>query len=451
MKPPAVSYLDIGPSLTLTFFCLILLILGGNGMLLWQFHLARVQTDRLTIVSEQLVELLRLQDSLLSFHQRLDQLAQAEDTGRLASETARLRHNLLEQSAQTRSALAHMASGSLVDPALVPTLEAIEVTLPSQLDAITALATSGDWGAVRLRVSNELKPMEAQTSALVTAIDEEVRAELTGSVVNMGAVQRRTFLIVPATALATFCIAVFFGWAIARRIWDLRLEERVSERLRIARELHDTLLQSFQGVLLKFHTLAYLLPDGATEARTMLEGALKQATEAIAEGREAVQGLRSSVIPDDLARSIRSLGEGLAAELCGGRPCDFRVEVIGVSRNLAPLVRDEAYRVAGEALRNAFRHAQPKRVEAEIHYDRRQLRLRVRDDGKGIAPEVLAEGGRAGHHGLRGLHERAKVVGGKLAVRSGPGSGTEVELTIPAAIAYAKSAVGTPADFGART
>jgi len=114
------------------------------------------------------------------------------------------------------------------------------------------------------------------------------------------------------------------------------------------------------------------------------------------------------------------------------------VKVEGESRDLQPLVRDEVYRIGGEAVRNCFRHSQATRIEVDIHYDRRVLRLRVRDDGKGIDPKVLSEGGRAGHFGLPGMHERAKLVGGKLAVWSEADSGTEVELTIPASVAYAK-------------
>jgi signal transduction histidine kinase len=102
-------------------------------------------------------------------------------------------------------------------------------------------------------------------------------------------------------------------------------------------------------------------------------------------------------------------------------------------------IRGEVYRIACEALRNAFQHSQARKIEVEIQYDKRQLRLRVRDNGKGIDPKILAAGGRAGHHGLPGMQERAKLVGGKLVVFSRPDSGTEIELTVPASLAYAKS------------
>jgi signal transduction histidine kinase len=193
-------------------------------------------------------------------------------------------------------------------------------------------------------------------------------------------------------------------------------------------------------VLLKFAAISYRIPE-RPEVQQTLEGVVAQAREAITEGRDAVQGLRSSlVVSNNLARSITIFGEGLADDpSCQGSP-DLQVRVEGRSRDLVPLVRDEVYRIVSESLRNAFRHAQAERIEVEIHYERRWLRVRIRDNGKGIDPKILAEGGRAGHHGLPGMQERAKLVGGKLAVWSEPGSGTETELTIPASVAYSKPA-----------
>jgi signal transduction histidine kinase/ligand-binding sensor domain-containing protein len=222
--------------------------------------------------------------------------------------------------------------------------------------------------------------------------------------------------------------------------FNMRLEARVAERTRIARDLHDTMLQSLQGLMLKLCSVTYMLPDRPVEARRTVEGLVEQARQAITEGRDAVQGLRSSTLAgNDLARAIKLLEEQLAADHDGDHCPDFRVYVDGTPRDLVPLLQDEAYRIAGEALRNAFLHAYARRIEAEIHYDPRQLRLRVRDDGKGIDPDVLSAGVRAGHYGLPGMHERVKVVGGKLAVWSKPDSGTEIELTIPGSLAYAKS------------
>jgi len=164
-----------------------------------------------------------------------------------------------------------------------------------------------------------------------------------------------------------------------------------------------------------------------------------------------VQGLRSStVVTNDLSPALSTLAEELAADQAGQNAPDFRVIVEGTPRNLVPIVRDEAYRIAGEALRNAFRHAQADLIEVEILYDKRQLRLRVRDNGKGIDPKVLAEGGRDGHYGIAGMHERAGLVGGKLAVLSKSDTGTEAELTIPGSLAYATSPVSRRSMFSRR-
>ena len=245
--------------------------------------------------------------------------------------------------------------------------------------------------------------------------------------------------LVAATALGLLAALYRLRLLYLARQFTIRMDERVNERTRLARDLHDTLLQSFQGVLLKFHAVTYRLPD-RPEAKKELEAAIDQAREAIAEGRDAVQGLRSSVVvTNDLARAITTFGEGLASDQNGQQAPGFHVAVEGTSRDLAPLVRDEVYRIAGEALRNAFRHASARRVEVEIHYDTRQLRMRVRDDGKGINPQVLGAGGRGGHHGLPGMRERAELVGGKLAIWSELSSGTEIELIIPSAIAYGKT------------
>ncbi len=439
MKSSDSNYFNIGRRLTLILALLIALILGGNGLVILQFERARLQTDRLTGVSQQLIAVLRLQEGLLSFHQRLNELAQSKDAPRLVAEAKPLRTALLEQTQRARSDLAYLPSEFHVDPAFLAALDAFETTLPSQLQDITDLANGGDWTAVRLRLDNELSRMETTTSALVKNIDRELNEELPRAVVNMRDVQRRAFLIVPATAISTVLIAAFFGWAIARRILELRLEERLSERTRIARELHDTLLQSFQGVLMKFSAVTYMIPDRPAEAQKVLEGVVEQARQAIKEGRDAVQGLRSSkVVIGDLARALQMLGQVFAADQTGPAAPEFRVAVEGAPRELVPLLQDDVYRIAGEALRNAFRHSEAGRIEVDIRYEQRQLSVRVRDNGKGIDQKVLDLGGRAGHYGLAGMQERAKLAGGKLTVWSQLSSGTEIELSIPGSTAFAK-------------
>jgi signal transduction histidine kinase len=242
------------------------------------------------------------------------------------------------------------------------------------------------------------------------------------------------------------CAAAFMAllWAAyqyrVRRLhheFEMTLNTRVGERTRIARDLHDTLLQSFHGLLLRFQTVSQLLPQQPLEAKQKLDSAIEQAADAITEGRDAVQGLRASTLEaNDLAESINTLGEELTSESAEKHPVAFRVAVEGRARNLHPILRDEIYKIAAEALRNAFRHSQAQQVEVEIRYDNDQFRLRIRDDGRGIDREVLSGDGVEGHYGLHGMRERAIVIGGKLTIWSEVDAGTEVELRIPANLAY---------------
>jgi len=213
----------------------------------------------------------------------------------------------------------------------------------------------------------------------------------------------------------------------------------VDERLRVARDLHDTLLQSFQGLLLRFQAVHSFLPGRAADARQVLETALDDAAQAISEARDAVQDLRgSAVVTSSLAKALEALGEGMAQDRKAGDQdrAAFSVEVEGTPENLHPILRDEIYRIAAEALRNAFHHARAGRIEVEIRYAAHRFRVLVRDDGIGIHANVLSHEGRPGHWGLRGMRERAKQIGGELEVWSEHAAGTEIELTVPASIAY---------------
>lgn len=243
----------------------------------------------------------------------------------------------------------------------------------------------------------------------------------------------------------SLCVVAFLAllWALYQyrlhqfhQQFNIGLEARVSERLRIARELHDTLLQSFQGLLLRLQTVSNKLPEGKNKQE--LDSAIDLAAQAITEGRDAVQGLRSSTtLTNELAVAIDALAKELAGNGANEDSPIFAVAIEGQPRDLHPILRDEIYRIAAEAMRNAFRHAQAKRIEVEIHYDMGHLRLRIRDDGKGIQSDVVKGDGRAGHFGLHGMRERAKIIGGNLEVWSSAQSGTEIQLTIPASAAYA--------------
>jgi len=633
--------LNIGPRLTLCFAFIILAMLLGNAVLLWQFHRVSVQAERLSGVDQELIAVLQAHTNLMSFYERLDELAHSENTAGLMTEAELLRTALVEDSRRSRNALSRLPPDVELDPTLLPTLQAIQDSLPAELVAITALAKSKDWQAVRLRLANQVRPLESRTSALVENIDREVGEKRGEALIRIGEAQRRIFFIVPATAALTLAFAAFLGLAITRSItrplrrltegskalaggdfshrvptagkdeiahlgnifndmivrlqelyrelqrredylaeaqklshtgsfswhvssgeiyWSVEtfrmfqydpltkptldlvmvrthpedrsfvrqviervsrertafdfehrllipggtvkyirvigrpsgiahggfqfvgavmdvtaakesrhalekayaeiqvlkdelqkenivlLEEvartsgRLEERERIARDLHDTLLQSFQGVLLRFQATTYLLPGRPDEARKTLETAIEQAAQAITECRDAVQGLRSSLaVTYDLASAIGTLGRELAGSEMNGNAAEFQLQVEGTPRNLHSILRDEVFRIAGEAVRNAFKHAQAKRIEVEIRYDEPQLQMRVRDDGKGIDAKLLNEGGRPGHYGLRGMHERADLMGGKLAVWSELDAGTEIDLRIPASRAYQTS------------
>ena len=212
-----------------------------------------------------------------------------------------------------------------------------------------------------------------------------------------------------------------------------RLEARVQERTRIARDLHDTLLQSFQGLIIRLQAVGDQLPEG--KAKDQLEQSLERADQAIEEGRSTVYDLRSSgTTANDLAQAVRALGAELATEDSAA----FRVMVEGSERDLQPIVRDEIYRITREGVRNAFNHARAHHIETEITYGKRLFRLRIRDDGKGIPREILEED-RPGHYGLPGMRERARQIGGKLEIWSGAGAGTEIELSIAGSVAYGTS------------
>ncbi len=216
-----------------------------------------------------------------------------------------------------------------------------------------------------------------------------------------------------------------------------RISERMTERERIARDLHDTFLQGIYALVMRFQTAADQLRSDEP-ARQMLEEALAQSDQVLSEGREIVLGLRAGATDTtNLSNSLSIAGE----ELLKFHPAHFRVVEKGEPRELNPLVRNELYRIGKEALNNAFRHANAAEIEVEITYESAQLRVRFRDDGQGIDPAILVNGRRGGHWGLPGMHERATRISAHLDIWSKPGAGTEVDLLIPAAVAY-RSKIG---------
>ncbi|HTW63801.1 MAG TPA: two-component regulator propeller domain-containing protein [Bryobacteraceae bacterium] len=212
---------------------------------------------------------------------------------------------------------------------------------------------------------------------------------------------------------------------------NVRFEERLGERTRIAQDLHDTLLQGFLSASMQLHVAVNRLPP-ESPSRTSLNRVLQLMSQVIEEGRNAVRGLRSSQSASlNLENAFAQIQQELAIEDDVG----FRVIVDGQPQPLHPLLRDEVYRIGREALVNAFQHSQAKSIEIEVEYAARRLRLLVRDNGRGIDPQTL-QSGREGHWGLPGMRERAERIGATFHVWSRPSVGTEVELLVPSHLAF---------------
>ena len=207
-----------------------------------------------------------------------------------------------------------------------------------------------------------------------------------------------------------------------------RMQQRLAERERIARGLHDTVLQSLQGLIMQFHQQARSLPIGAEE-RGKLEQTLDLADELMAEGRDCISDLRTAGEPGELGQALTQYGDLLL-------PHRFSASIRGTPRALCPRLRDEVQAIAREALFNASRHARAHKVELIIDYHPDALSVLVRDDGCGMPPALSDGGGRPGHYGIVGMCERAKAVGARYRLDSAPGRGTAMQLEIAAEHAY---------------
>ena len=261
------------------------------------------------------------------------------------------------------------------------------------------------------------------------------------------------FLVAPAYYQTTW-FRVLCALALTALLWALYqlrlhqvhrqlargLEERLGERMRIARELHDTLLQSFQGAVFQIQAARTMLLRKADNAMQVLDEGILAAEGGIAEGRAAIHDLRPEPITQrNLPQLLEETGHELAAaQRIHGESPSFKVIVEGKERTLSLVLQDEIYKIAREMIRNAFKHAAASHIEVEIRYDHDQLRLRIRDDGKGIDHKILKPGGQTEHWGIQGIRERTQRIGAQLEFWSEAGAGTEVELTITAALAYEK-------------
>jgi len=206
---------------------------------------------------------------------------------------------------------------------------------------------------------------------------------------------------------------------------------RLEERTRIAQELHDTFLQTFLSASMQLSIAVDGVPK-ESEVKPLLDRVLRIMKQGIEEGRNTIEDLRSTDFqPFDLVAALSSVKQELAVNSA----LDFRVTVTGQEQALLPLVRHEIHRIGREALINAFSHSRANRVEFKLEYAGSDFRMRVWDNGCGIDPEVLREG-REGHWGLAGMRERATKIGGILRISSSLAAGTEIQLSVPAAVAF---------------
>lgn len=270
---------------------------------------------------------------------------------------------------------------------------------------VIASAADGQWDGAEAALPFEIEPMFWQT----------------------------WWFFVAVTLACGLAIYALYRYRMHQLTWqlNLRFEERLAERARVAQELHDTLLQGFLSASMQLQVMADRLPE-ESPVRPPLSRIIELMRCVIDEGRNTLRGLRLSRTSSlDLEQAFSRIEQELGVE----DEIGFRVIVEGQRRPLRPVLRDEVYRIGREAVVNAFRHARARSIEVEVEYSPRQFRVLVRDDGCGIDPQVL-QSGRDGHWGLPGMREGAERMGGRLRVWSRVTSGTEVELSVPGDIAF---------------
>jgi len=226
--------------------------------------------------------------------------------------------------------------------------------------------------------------------------------------------------------LAGLLAWLLYRWRLGRiqRAWQNRMEERVSERERIARALHDTFLQSLHGLILRFDAVAVSLPPDSKQ-RAQMEHLLEVASRVSEEGRSQVMDLRTAMPRADLQAALMAS----IAELRTAQNVEVSFKQIGEPRELSAEVRQEVEAVAREAIANVFRHAEARHLDLAIDWTGKAMVLTIVDDGVGIPPSLLKHG-RAGHWGLRGMRERAARIGASLTLRNRNRGGLEVRLNL---------------------
>jgi signal transduction histidine kinase len=217
----------------------------------------------------------------------------------------------------------------------------------------------------------------------------------------------------------------------------MRAEERADERIRIARDLHDTLLQGVQGLMMTFHVVAESYPSNEESQKAMAK-ALTSAERVVIEGRNRVNDLRSERLTE--AKLLDAL-EKVCADLNASQRVTCHIRRTGLSETLRSNVVDEIFAIGREALNNAIRHSQALNIDLELTYNHRSFTMSCRDNGAGFDSESIEVLPKHRHWGLLGMAERAETIGGKFICSSSRGKGTTVIVQVPAHQAYVRSSL----------
>jgi len=307
---------------------------------------------------------------------------------------------------------------------------------------VVAMAQARD-GFFRLATGDGLSRRDGLRLALLSPQVDDRRHELprgTTSDFDNRFETRSAFAQTKWFALFCALVTILVLWGLYRLLVAqltagirMRLEERTRERERMARELHDSLLQGLQGLILRFQAVADRIADEHASKR-QLEAALDAADKVVVDARDRVRDLRGHETTADLGERV----ERLVAETPFDRSIPVRILLEGRARAVDPFVATEVAKIVREALLNVSHHARARTAEIAVGYDARHLAIRMRDDGRGIPAQVMATGRKEGHFGMVGMRERAARIGGSLTISSVDGGGTEVLLTLPARLAFAR-------------
>jgi len=350
--------LNIGPRLVLCFALIIVSMLAGDVIVLWQFHIVQAQAGRLNEYDEELVTVLRVRSDMFKFRDTLESLANARNSERLKAETQSMNESIAEDMRHAKNALLAVHSDNASDPTILPTLAVAQSNLQSETASVIELAGADDWNALQVRLANQLRPLEFTTSALVESVDREVKTEHTQAAANIQQVQHWIFIVVPTTVVLTLLIAGTLGLAITRSITrpleqlvegskmlargefkhrvPVEGEDELAQLGRVsndtARRLQD-LYESLQGSEDRLRRVINTIP--AHVWSTLPDGAVdfinQRLLESTGQSIEALlgSGWQSIVHPDDRARYIAKWRSALAA----GEPIEIEARVLTAQRD----------------------------------------------------------------------------------------------------------------------